>query len=328
MRRVMGLVVTALGTFLVVLAIVFRLYVAGQAVKFPLDENTVTTMTASHVHYFSPGELEEESGVSMTETTTTRGDVAAGSSALAVWNSFSYLYDDTNQQTYSYSLQRLAFDRRTARLVNCCGTAINSKKIHVSGLGYVWPFGAQKKSYDIFDMTLLKPHPVSYAGTATVDGLSAYQYVENVTPTRIGTETLPGSLVGMSDQETVQLSEYYEGTTTDWVDPVTGTPVRVVSSRHLYLLDSSGTDVLNLLQATFTTAPPSVAFLVRTARSDDAKVGLVSLVIPAILALAGLIVLIIGLILARTGAEYSAEDDEAVIAASRSDYGGGGQLRA
>jgi Porin PorA len=328
MRRVMGLVATALGTLLIVLAVVLRFYVVGQVVKFPLDENTVTTMTASHVNYFSPSQLEEESGVSMTETTTTQGDVAAGSSALAVWNSSSYFYDDTNQQAYNSSLERLAFDRRTAQLVNCCGTNINSKKKHVSGLGYVWPFGAQKKSYEIFDTTLLQPHPVSYAGTAAVDGLGTYQYVEDVTPTRIGTETLPGSLVGMTDQQTVQLGEYYEGTTTDWVDPVTGTPVRVVSSRHLYLVDSSGTAVLNLLQATFSTTPGSVAVAVHTARSDDAKISLVSVAIPAVLALSGLIVLIIGLILARTGATYSEEDDQAMIVASRSDCGGGGQLRA
>jgi len=324
MRRVIGLVASALGTFLIVLALLLRFYVAVQVIKFPLDESNVSTLTASHVSYFSPGELLEQTGVSMTETVTTQGDVAAGSSSQAVWNSFSYYYDNTNQQTYSYSLQRLAFDRRSAELVNCCGSNINSKKVAVSGLGYVWPFGAQQKSYEIFDSTLLRPHSIDYAGTARVEGLATYRYVENVAAAQIGTETLPGSLVGMTDQETVRLGEYYEGTTTDWVDPTIGDPVRVVMSRHLYLVDSSGKDVLNLLQATFTTTAASVAAAVHTARSDEAKVSLITVVIPATLALAGLLLLIIGIILARTRAEYAYEDDDlAVTVARRSDYGRG-----
>jgi len=318
MRRVTGLVATALGTFLVVLALLLRFYVVGQVVKFPLNENTVTTLTATHASYFSPGELQEFTGVSMIDTMTTQGDVAAGSSGVAVWNSFNYLYDATNQQAYSYSLQRMAFDRRSAQLVNCCGTNISSRKVHVSGLGYVWPFSAQQKIYQIFDTTLLKPQPVSYAGTATVDGLSTYKYVENVTATQFGAQNLPGSLVGLADEQTVQLGEYYEGTMTYWVDPVIGDPVRMVWSRHLYLVDSSGKDVLNLLSATFTTTPASVAVAVHTAKSDDAKVSLLAVVFPAMLGLAGVILLILGILLARARSEYQYEDDPAVALLGRS----------
>jgi Porin PorA len=235
MRRVTGLVAAALGTFLIVLAALTRFYIVGQVVKFPLDENSVTTLTASNVSYFNTGLLQELTKVSMTDTSTTQGDVAAGSKHTAVWNNFTYLYDNTNQQTYSYSLRRLAFDRRSGELVNCCGAAIDGKKVHLSGLGYVWPLNAQKQTYEIFDSTLLKPEPVSFAGTATIDGLRTYKYVENVTPTQFATQTLPGSLVGAADQQTVQLGEYDTGTTTEWVDPITGAPVEVTLSQHLYL---------------------------------------------------------------------------------------------
>ena len=317
MRRVVGLVATALGSFLVVLALLLRFYVVGEVIKFPLNENTVTTLTATHASYFSPGLLQEFTGVSMIDTMTTQGDVAAGSSRVAVWNSFSYLYDSTNKQAFSYSLQRLAFDRRSAELVNCCGTNISSKKLRVSGLGYVWPFSAQKTTYELFDTTLLKPQPVSYAGTTTVDGISTYRYVENVAATRIGMQSLPGTLVGLNDQQTVQLGEYYQGTTTEWVDPVVGDPVREVWSRHLYLVDTSGKDVLNLLNATFTTTPGSVAAAASTAKSDDAKVSLLTVVLPATLGLAGLILLILGIMMARVRGEYDYEDDAAVTFVGR-----------
>src|SRR5215469_8852927 len=309
MRRVTGLVAVALGTFLIVLAAIARLYIVGQVVKFPLDENTVTTLTANNVSYFSTGLLREMTQVSMTDTSTTQGDVAAGSAHTAVWNNFAYLYDNTNQLTYSYSLRRLPFDRRSGELVNCCGATIDSKKVHLAGLGYVWPLSAQKRTYEIFDSTLMKPEPASYAGTASIDGLTTYKYVENVTPTQFATQTLPGSLVGMADQQTVQLGEYYTGTTTEWVDPITGAPVQVTMSEHLYLAGGSGRSVLTLLNGTFTSTPGSVAATVATAKHYDAEISVISLIIPATSGLAGVIILIIGMILGRQPRGYEYEDE-------------------
>ncbi len=312
MRRVTGLLAVALGTFLIVLAVLTRLYIVGQVVKFPLDENTVTTLSASNVSYFNTGLLQELTRVSMTDTSTTQGDVAAGSSHTAVWNNFTYLYDNTNQLTYSYSLRRLAFDRRSGELINCCGAAIDGKKVHLSGLGYVWPLNAQKQTYEIFDSTLMKPEPASFAATASVDGLRTYKYVENVTATQFATQTLPGSLVGMADQQTVQLGEYYAGTTTEWVDPITGAPVQVTLSEHLYLAGSSGNSVLNLLNANFTTTPGSVAAEVSTARHYDVEISAMSLIIPATGGLAGVILVIIGIVLGRQprGYEYADEAEQ------------------
>jgi hypothetical protein len=309
MRRVTGLVAAGLGTFLIVLAVLTRFYVASQIVKFPLDENNVTTLTASNVSYFNTGLLQEMSRVSMTDTSTTQGDVAAGSTHTAVWNNFTYLYDDTNRLTYSYSLRRLAFDRRSGELVNCCGAAIDGKRAHMSGLGYVWPLNARKQTYQIFDSTLMKPEPATFAGTATIGGLSTYKYIESVSPTQFATQTLPGSLVGLAAEQTVQLGEYYAGTTTEWVDPITGAPVQVSLSKHLYLAGSSGKAVLNLLNAHFMSTPAAVAAIVSTAKSYDAKISVISLVIPATGGLAGAIILLIGIILGRQPRRYEYADE-------------------
>jgi hypothetical protein len=313
MRRVAGLVASALGTFLIVLALLTRFYVAGQAIKFPLNESTVATLSASNVSYFSPALLAELTGVTMTDTTTVQGDEASSNSSRAVWNEFSYVYDQTNHQTFNYSLERLAFDRRTGALVNCCGAYIGTNtKLHFSGLGFVWPLGAQKKTYELFDTTLLRPMPTTYEGTAVVDGENTYKYVENVPATQSGTETLPGSLVGLKDQPTVSLREFYQATTTDFVDPATGAPVKVNSVQHLYLVDSSGTQVLNLLHANFTSTPASVASAVSTAKSDDAKISLVTVILPVIFGLLGIILIVIGILLARSRSEYDYEDESAV----------------
>jgi hypothetical protein len=312
MRRVAGLVASALGTFLIVLALLTRFYVAGQAIKFPLNESMVTTLAANGVTYFSPAALAERTGVSMTDTTTVQGDVASSNSSRAVWNEFSYLYDQTNHQTFNYSLERLAFDRRTGALLNCCGAYVGTNnKIKFSGLGYVWPLGAQQKTYDYFDPTLLRPMPSKFAGTDVVDGENTNKYVETVPATQNGTQTLPGSLVGLYNQQTVQLREFYQVTTTDWVDPATGAPVKVDTIEHLYLVDSAGSEVLNLLGADFTTTPASVASAVKTAKSDDAKITLITVILPAAFGLVGIILIVIGVILARPRTYYDYEEEPA-----------------
>ena len=85
----------------------------------------------------------------------------------------------------------------------------------MSGLGYVWPLGAQKKTYTVFNTTLMKPDPATYTGTAVVDGETTYKFVETVAPTQAGTQTLPGSLAGAPDQQSVTVPEFYAATTTE-----------------------------------------------------------------------------------------------------------------
>lgn len=316
MGRALGLIATALGAFLIVGALLLRFYVAEQAIKFPLNEYTITTSDATNASYFNTAELQELKGVTMVETSTNEGDVASGDSSTAVWNNFTYVRDATDDLVYNFSTERLAFNRRSGELVNCCGANINGRKMNLSGLAFEFPFNAQKTTYEMFDTTLLKTHPVSYAGKGKVDGLTVYKYVESVAPTQVGTESLPGSLVGLTDQPTVSLGEFYAGTTTAWVDPISGEPVSVTTARHLYLVDSSGTQVLNLLNATFVPTPNSVAAAVKTAKSNDAKVTVLTLILPLTIGVAGLILLVIGFISgrARPAYDYSEYEDPATAA--------------
>jgi hypothetical protein len=80
--------------------------------------------------------------------------------------------------------------------------------------------------------------------------------------------------------------------------------------QHLYLVSPSGTQALNLLSAHFTTSPASVASAVKTAKSDDAKISLLSVILPVVFGLAGILVLIAGIVLVRSRAEYEYEDED------------------
>src|ERR1022692_4200625 len=126
MRRVAGLIASGLGSFLLVSGLLLRFYVAGQVVRFPLNEYQITTLAGKDVTYFSPSLLKDVTGVTMRVTKTTEGDFAAGTSSRAVWTQFSYSYDVTNAVAYQSLTQRSAFDRRTGALIGCCGAAVGS----------------------------------------------------------------------------------------------------------------------------------------------------------------------------------------------------------
>ena len=111
--------------------------------------------------------------------------------------------------------------------------------LKMSGQGFVWPIGVQQRNYQIFDTTLLKPETAQFVGTSTVDGLNVYVFVENVNNKQFGSVTLPGSLAGISDQPTVTLPEYLSSNNTYYVDPGTGSPLKIVESQNISLVNPS-----------------------------------------------------------------------------------------
>jgi Porin PorA len=298
MRRVVGLTLTGLGAFFVAAALLLRFYVADQVIKFPLNEYVVLTFTGNGLSYFSVAQLKEVSGVSMRATSTFKGDVKAGSSSTAVWDNFTALEDVTNHQPVQYSSQRAAFDRRTGALGNCCGAAVDSnKKVRQSGLAFVWPIGAQKQTYHVFDTTLLKPAPARYAGTTAVDGMTAYKFVEQVSHQPFGQQVVPRALAGLPGQGSVTLTEYYTATNTYRVDPVTGTVLAVSQNDRVALEDSTGTARLVALQGQVATTPQSNKAEVDTARSAQNKIKLIQDIGPLVLFLLGVALIVVGIVL-------------------------------
>jgi hypothetical protein len=321
MRRVLGVVLTGLGAFFLVVALLFRFYMPGQVIKFPLNEYSISSLSGTNTSYFSPKTGAEVSGATVRAVSTVQGDVRAGSSSTAVWNDIVGVFDITHSSSpgspISYSTERLAFDRRTGLLVNCCGAAIGTKREKMSGQGFVWPIGTEQKTYQIFDTTLMKPEPVTFTGTSTVDGMNVDIFAEYVNNQKLGTVSLPGSLVGIN-QPTVALPEYLSAVNTYYVDPGTGSPVKVVESENESLANpSTGGTALTLLRGTLTTTPQSIAAAVNTARSSDTEISWVQNIGPVIGILLGLVLLVLGIVLLITQDRglYEYEDYEADVPA-------------
>lgn len=319
-RSVLGSLLIGSGIFGIVLALMFKFFVPGQVVKFPLNEYEVMTLQGTGVTYFSTAKLSEVTGVTMQATLTISGDVVAAgatkNSGIAVWKEFTAAEDITNHVPYTDSSQTLAFDRKTGQLINCCGNAVNANtNIHVGGQGYVWPFNAAKQSYQVFDNISLKPETAQYAGTATVAGTTTYRYVETVTNQQIGTQTVPGTVVGMGSS-TVTLPEMYTATNTFWVDPVTGNPIKLDQNQKLTLTDSSGATKLVVFQGDMTTTPASVQAVAASDRSTRNKIHLIENTLPLVVGIIGVVLFIAGIVVSFVGRAEGEEEYEDVPVSS------------
>ena len=299
MRRT-GLVLAGLGACLIVFALLQAFWVTGQVVKFPLNQYATVTLADPNATYFSAAKLTEMSGVNLEATYTIKGNAAAGSSSTAVWNQFIYVYDQSNKLPVQTITRTFAFDRRSAQLVNCCGANVSGdSSIQQHGyVGYVLPIGTKKQTYDVFDTNLNKAVPFTYAGIGDVDGTQAYKFTENVSPTKNGTQTVPGSLVN-SSAASVTLPQFYEVHTTYWIDPVTGALLNVTQNEKLTLRNTDGSTALSLLNANLVATQASIDGLVAIDNNQVQKASLVGTLLPIVTGIIGLLLLIVGIVLAR-----------------------------
>jgi hypothetical protein len=298
MRRFAPVVLAGLGMFLITVAVALPVFVVGQVLKFPLNEFETATLTGTNVQYFSPSYLTEETGVKVRATYTIKGDAQAGNGSTTVWNEVSYAYDETNGQVQAISTRRAAFDRKTAQLVNCCGANVAGKKIRQSGIvGWVFPMGAKKQTYQVFDTTLDKPMPFVYSGTATTDGIATYKYVENVPPTQFATLPVPGYFVG-SSASTITAPEYYQTLETYWVDPSTGALLNVNEFEELTLHNPvTGATGLVLYKGDLTETPASLQQIVGLDSGGRNELSLLDTILPLVLGIVGGLVFVAGVLL-------------------------------
>jgi len=309
MRGVIGLVLAGLGAFLILLAILLPTWVTGRVVKFPLNEYETATLAASNASYFSAASLKEKTGVSIAATYTIKGDASKGNSSTAVWDEYSYVYDLTNHQAIEQMTRTFAFNRYTGQLVDCCGASLNGDtSVRQTGLvGNVFPIGTQQRTYQVFDTTLKRPVPFVYSGTATVDGIQTYEFVENITPVQVATLPVPGSFVGMK-AALVKAPEFDQLHLIYYVDPETGALLDVNQHQTVTLRSpATGATVLVLFDADLIATPASLHQIVALDSSGRGELTLLDTTLPIVFGIAGGVALIAGIFLGRKPRDDMAE---------------------
>ncbi len=274
MSRIGAYALFTLGWFLIFLSLLLYFYATPRVEKAPYDvyERTVSVGSGS---YFSPRKLTPVGPVSLQNISIAKGDPARSTHAVAVVNIFSRTVDTTNGQDIDISNDVYAFDRNTGYGVRCCGA-----KPVASGVTLKFPFDTKRGTYPFWDSTARRAFPARYVRTETVEGMSADVFVSDVPPTRLGTLSLPGFLVGRSDQKTVSAARFYRATTTLWVEPTTGAILKAGQASKHWVADDRGAPLLVLADVNVINDRPSVRSVVDQVKSRVWLLKLVSRWLP------------------------------------------------
>ena len=334
MKRVVGLILLALGVMLLVLAPLLKFYVLPSAAKTPTDQYTESTADVTFRQLLVPEKVAAGDAdpyardVAATQYIFVRGDVPAAeqpeakSEDLAVFDYFMRVNNNDTGELITASTARYPFDRVSSELANCCGASVDDEPVDMTGsvLPIKWAFDLQQTDYQIFNSSIKGPTTWSFQGEENVFGINTYVYTNEVIPTEVGTLEVPTSAVPgekKNAEGNTILDEMYSSKSTYWMDPVTGQIVKGESSEFTtYDLDGEQ----KLVKADYTGVSGN-----QESADDIAELaGLVTLIgttLPLVFGVLGIVLIVIGLLLLRGGKKEagSTGPDEDLVPA-----GGGG----
>jgi hypothetical protein len=295
MRRFLGPVLLGLGVFLLVLAGMLRFFVADRVVVTPIDQYAQTVAPGPGT-FLDPSVLQERSG-DLVATRTLKADVAASDKDTAVWDVSVVL--STGDGTFvRATVDRVATDRRTGEAVNCCGEAVDSQPTRHTGLSYKFPFDTKKQDYPFWDPNSKTALPAKFVSEDKVQGLTTYKFIQTIPAMQVQTQEVPGSLVGET-APSVQAPVFYTDTRTVWVEPKTGVIIKGNEQNKTTLRDSSGQDKATVIQFDLTFNDATQRSQAQLAKDNIGKINLVTLWLPLLALVLGIIFILAGLILMR-----------------------------
>ena len=269
-------VLAGLGAFLVVFGLLLRFYAAPRLIAAPADFYAVISLTDPHASYFDQETLTTVRSATLTYTNTIRGDAAASTGTVAMWDSYTVLEDPKRKIQLQTTFQRSVFDRRTGELTNCCGASVNDDtQVRQDGIGVVfWPIGTRETTYQVYDTNTERGWPAHYSGTALVEGLSTYVFTQRIPATLVQQLAgVPTSLLGLpGPARNVVANRMFQAENTFWVDPRTGVPVDVEERILSVLHAPNGQGQLVVASADLKMTPGSRSWLGNLSRHNAASI--------------------------------------------------------
>ena len=277
-------VLAGLGAFLVVVGLMLRFYAAPRLIVAPADFYATITLADPHASYFDQSALLTRRNVTLTYSNTIRGDAAAATGTLAVWDQYTVLADNVRHIQLNSVFQRSVFNRRTGALFNCCGASVNDDtRVRQDGIGVVfWPIGTRKITYQVYDTNTERAWAAFYNGTATVQGITAYRFTQHIPVTVV--QQMPGIptvLLGVpGPSRTVVADRTFQADNTFWVDPRTGVPIDVQERIVSVLVGPGGKGHLTVASADLKMTLGSQRLLAGVATKNASSIRMVQLIGP------------------------------------------------
>lgn len=305
MRRFLSVALIALGGFLVVSALLMRFYAYPNLAVAPIDQNSVTNLSASDATILDVSTLKPITTDLAVESRTV-SDVEASEEAteeageeVRVWVNTTSI-QSADGEVRSRSTDRAAFDASSGLAVDCADcfretTQGERQEVDFEGLIYKFPFDAQKTDYPFWDGSIQDTATATYAGTDSIEGLDVQVYEMEVPETVIGTREVPGSLFGV-DEPAVEADVNYQISRTFYVEPATGAVIdRVDDTRNW--LTYEGSEV-TATEAQLSYTDEQVQENVDELGTQAKLLSGLKLLFPLIAGLLGVVLLAVGIVLA------------------------------
>lgn len=290
MRKIVGVLLSFIGAFLLVAGILAQTYAPDRLMKTPIDVDSVTNLY---------GEAELADGTGSTDTfpvrawNTTFADSKASTEEVVLFLNSSCLVrdeggiegcvssDDPQDRLLTARTDTFATDRVTAEAVNDPDILPASAE-EKEGLVNKWPFDAKQTTYSYWDGTAGEGVDAVFDRAEEVEGLTTYVYKVSV----------EGAPVELTDGVTGVYNDEKEL----YVDPTTGSIIHQVD--HQERIDDEGNPFL-IVDLEFT--PEQVSSNVEDAESTASGLNLVRDTVPLIGYAVGIPLLLIGLVLLFLG---------------------------
>jgi Porin PorA len=219
MRKILAWVLVALGAFLTVAAVVAQTWAPAQVERTPLDTDSTTYLSGSAMKA-NPAQGYELEPLDVLAFSTNQADAETSDDDVVAWVSTLCLVvdegdptgcvdeDDPQGRLISAETDVFATHRHTGMTVND-DEYLPADATPQKGLQNKWPFGAEKKTYPVWDGLAGDAVDATYEGTEDVHGLETYHYVATVDVS--GVEVIQG------------VPGDYRATTDYFIEPRTGT---------------------------------------------------------------------------------------------------------
>ena len=298
MRKIVTFLLIGLGAFLVAAAVVAQTWAPGQVERTPLDTDNTTYLSGEAMKADSNFDLQP---LDVLAYSTNKVDAEASDDEVAAWVSTLCLVvdegdidscvdeDDPQGRLISAETDVFATDRHTALTVND-DKYLPDDATPQEGLQNKWPFGAEKKSYPVWDGLAGTAGEATYEGTQDIDGLETYHYVAEVDVD--GVEVIDG------------VTGSYRATTDYYIEPRTGTIIDQVVRQER---EADGIGPILELDLSFT--DDQVQTNVDDTRDNLSTIELIEDTVPLVGYVVGIPMLLIGLVLLVLGRRKSSLRD-------------------
>lgn len=309
--RVIGAALFGVGVLALVFAGGLAFVVAPQAARLPYDlDRTQSVAEAPNARFLqiTAGKAEVNQGTLRSTITvqpdakeTAKLDGPLDGEAVVWLVGQEVVRTDTEAVISAYSTS-LALDRKTGAArqwdKQWLDTGNDRQSVDYSGQIYKFPFGTEQKSYEIFDRDINTTQPARFVKTEQINGLETYQFTQEIRNARqelpadrlqvLVSQLLPGATTG-------QIS--YSNTRSVWVEPTTGQFIKVQETQNKKLVGDNGQETV-ILDAVFTYTDDTIKRSADTAGSNRQRLQLAGLYGPIALAVVGLLLVVVGLLMA------------------------------